>query len=98
MIATLTFYRNFLIPCSAISAIGFSFQFASGSPYFVTITFWMKVITNVLLGLYVHFFKSETLVFYHNLGLTRQQLYGGAFILDIGIWLLGSVAIINFLS
>jgi hypothetical protein len=66
----------------------------SGSPFFITATFWMKVFTNIVLGAYYHFFRSKSLTFYYNLGYTQKQLYGFSFLFDFIVWVLGSTAII----
>jgi hypothetical protein len=49
---------------------------------------WMKLFTNVILGLFIQIFSPEQLYFFHNLGYNKIRLYMFTFILDMVIWVL----------
>jgi hypothetical protein len=61
-----------------------------GSWQFIVMAFWLKVITNILLGLYIHIFSSEQFYFFHNLGFNKTRLYSSTFVVDMLIWSLMS--------
>jgi len=48
--------------------------------------FWMKIITNLLIGFLFGTFRKESLYFYNNLGFSSLKMYLGVFFMDIFIW------------
>jgi hypothetical protein len=93
----LTFYRNFLWFVVGISMFGCYLLFIYGSWQFIVAVFWLKLVTNILLGLYIHIFSPEQLYFFHNLGYNKSRLYSHTFILDMIIWFLMSWITIKIL-
>jgi len=92
--ALLTFYRTFYVVTASVSATSFLFLQQSNVLASIIILFWMKIITNLLIGFLFGTFKSESLYFYNNLGYSSLKMYLGVFFLDIFIWLLmGSIVI-----
>jgi hypothetical protein len=87
MNALLAFYWNFSVPSILISVFGCFLVVQTGTPLSMVYVFWMKISTSFMLGLYVHFFKARTYVFYHNLGYSIRQLYAFTFLIDFAIWI-----------
>jgi hypothetical protein len=82
----LLFYQNFAVITIAISMFGGYLILESGIGLFVIPVFFMKVITNGLIGLIFHFFRQNRLYFFHNLGVTAFDLYVSAFFIDLLLW------------
>jgi hypothetical protein len=95
ILALFAFYRNFIVPSIIINAIGWFFIIQSGSPYSAGI-FLTKVTVNVVLGTFTHFFRADTYIFYHNLGISLPWLYGFSFFMDGIVYVLGSILVIYF--
>ena len=88
MHVVLTFYRNFLWIVLAISLFGCFLIWSYGAWHYIVIVFWAKVGTNTLLGLYIHYFRSEQFCFFANLGYSKIRLYAFTFALDMFLWFL----------
>jgi hypothetical protein len=84
----LTFYRNILIPSLVASLVGCYTLVAVGGTFVIPTLFMIKVATSILLGLYIHIFRSEQLYFFFNLGYSRVRLYVGTLIFDVALWIL----------
>lgn len=82
----LIFYQNFIWLALAISLMGCWFIGMYGSWQYIVVMFWIKVITNVLLGLFIHIFSPSQFYFFQNLGYNKESLFTHTFILDMGIW------------
>src|SRR5690349_4106989 len=81
-----TFYRRFILVTGSISLL-FCFSFWSlKGLYYVFILFWMKVITNLLIGLLFIVFSRDSTIFYNNLGYSSLKMYWGVMFLDLLIW------------
>lgn len=91
MKAVLLFYRNFSVPALLLSALGCFLMIRTGIPLSLVYVFWLKIWTSILFGLYVHFFRSASYVFYHNLGFSIVRLYTFTLLIDFGIWLIMSL-------
>ena len=83
-----TFYRNILFPSLVVSLVSCYTLVAVGGTFVIPTLFIIKVTTSILLGLYIHIFRSEQLYFFFNLGYSRVRLYAGALILDLVLWIL----------
>lgn len=93
----LTFYRNFSWPVLGISLFGCWLIWIYGSWQYIVLVFWMKVITNTLLGLFTHIFSPDQFYFFNNLGYNKIRLYVFTFFLDMVIWFLLSWLTIKIL-
>lgn len=78
----LTFYRTVAFPLLLITVICAAQVWTSGSAYFVFRVFWMKVITTLIIGIYIAIFRSEQFIFFNNLGYTRTRVFVVGFVLD----------------
>lgn len=84
----LTFYRNFFWLVLSISFFGCWLIWMYGSWQFMVLVFWMKVFTNILLGIFIHLFSPSQFYFFKNLGYSKSRLFAFTFILDMVIWFL----------
>ena len=91
----LTFYKNFLWFVLGISLFGCYLIWVYGSWQFMITVFWIKIVTNILLGLYILIFHPEQFYFFLNLGYSKMKLYTLTFILDMAIWFVLSVLTIK---
>jgi hypothetical protein len=87
MNVVLTFYRNFIWPVTFISLISCYLLF-DGSAKDVVYLFWMKIITNLFMGIYFEIFHPNQFYFFYNLGYSKTNLYIGVAIVDLSVWLL----------
>jgi len=90
-----SFYRNFIWFVTGISMFGCYMMWLYGSAAFMIFVFWVKIVTNILLGLYVNIFHDSQFYFYYNLGFSRTRLFAATFMLDMLIWILMSVLTIT---
>lgn len=90
----LSFYRNFFLTTLFITIFLCGLIYASASWYFDLAAFWVKLITNALIALYIDLFQSRQLTFYHNLGYGKHRLYLLTFGLDMLIWFLLATGVI----
>jgi hypothetical protein len=86
MAVILTFYRNFVWLVNFVTLLGCYLIWLNGSWSFVIVVFWIKLLTNIILGLYIHIFHEDQYAFFQNLGFNKLQLYVFTFILDMTIW------------
>src|SRR5688572_17731564 len=96
MPVVLTFYRNFSWFVLGISLFGCWLIWIYGSWQFMPM-FWTKVLTNILLGLFIHVFSPGQFNFFNNLGYSKSRLYVFTFIFDMVIWFLLSWLTIKIL-
>jgi len=92
-----TFYRNFIYPATAVTAFSCYLIISEGSAFISVYMWWMKIITSAFLGLFFHLFQSQQLYFFNNLGYSARRLYALTAILDFSIWLILTIATIQFL-
>jgi len=83
-----TFYRNILFPSLAATAVSCYTLAATGGTFLIPTLFILKVATTILLGVYIHIFRSAQLYFFLNLGYSRIRLFAETLILDLVIWVL----------
>lgn len=83
----LLFYQNFALATIVVSIFGCYLILESGNELFIIPVFFMKIITNGLIGLIFHFFKQNQLYFFQNLGVPTLDLYSSAFCIDLVLWL-----------
>jgi hypothetical protein len=95
MSAILTFYRNFVWLVSFITLLGCYLMFSAGSWTFIVVVFWIKIVTNISLGLFIHIFHPNQYYFFNNLRFGVLQLYVFTFILDMLIWFMLSALTIS---
>jgi hypothetical protein len=85
MIPIFFFYRNFVWLASFFTLVSCHLTFLYGG-LFVVYTIWMKVLTNIVLALYIHIFHPDQYIFYNNLGFDKARLYILTFIFDFIVW------------
>ncbi len=90
----LLFYQNFVWITFFISIFGCYLVWRSGTATFILPVFYIKMITNGLIGVMVHFFKHNQLYFFQNLGISTIQLYTSALFIDMVLWLSATLLII----
>lgn len=81
------FYQNFVWVTFPISIFGCYLVWESGMVTFAMPIFFIKIITNGLIGVMFHFFKQNQLYFFQNLGVSAVQLYSSAMFIDMILWL-----------
>ena len=80
------FYQNFLVPLGAINLISaLLIQQSDSLSYAITFGL-IKILVNILVCLLYHLFRSESLYYYNNLGLSTSRIYISAMALDFSIW------------
>jgi len=94
----LTFYKNFSWLVLAISLLGCWLIWLYGSWQYMIVVFWTKVLTNTLLGLFIHIFSPSQFYFFKNLGYSKTRLYTYTFIFDMVIWFIMSWLTIRMLT
>ena len=82
----LTFYQNFNLISITVTVITCVLILLSGSPYYIVMAFWIKVISNAGLLGHIHFFRPHQFDFFLNLGYSQKQLYLRSLAIDFGIW------------
>jgi hypothetical protein len=97
MPAILAFYRNIAWISNFITVFGCYLIWQSHSWAFIVVVFWIKLCTNTLLSLYVHFFHADQYYFFQNLGFGKTALHGFTFMLDMLVWLILSMVTIIIL-
>ncbi len=100
------FYRGFWIPAALVTLFCCIFSFSLcveqvkehkefyGILMFITPSFWIKILTNILILLYLISFKANEMYFYYNFGIGKTTLWITTFIIDfllffLAIWLTG---------
>jgi hypothetical protein len=84
----LHFYKNFAIACISISLIGGVLTNSSESISYTLLFTIGKIISNILIGVLFHAFKSNLLYYYYNLGFSLKSIYALVMLLDLGIYLM----------
>ena len=97
MKATLLFYRSFCFTSIFISLINCFLLSQSNLIYFAFALFPSKVITNILIGIFLNMFQSQQLNFYCNLGMSKVVLLGLSFLFDMVVWTILILLTITFL-
>ena len=86
--------KDFLVFALLLSLLSYFIYFITGNSA-LNIIFWFKIITTGI-GIYVHQNrKAKELFFYMNNGLGKRQLMITAVAVDIGVWLLGMIILVN---
>lgn len=89
-----TFYRTFFIAGIAISlSLMIVFYTYGLSPFIVL--FWTKIISLLLIYLYVNKTRSHEYQYYRNLGLKKSYLWIGSVLIDFTIFFLLLVITLN---
>jgi hypothetical protein len=94
MLTILTFYRKLLYPSTAVTLFSCYLIIDEGSGRHGLILFWLKVVTLLVFGTFLHLSNAGQLYFFHNLGYSTRRLYTLTALLDLGIWLLLTIATI----
>ncbi len=84
---TFTFYRTFFIAGIAISLSLMIVFYTHGLSPFIVL-FWTKIISLLLIYLYVNKTRSHEYHYYNNLGLRKIQLWIGSLLIDLSIFFL----------
>jgi hypothetical protein len=58
----------------------------SGKNLFIFSLLLTKIVSQFLIATIFVFFQSNKMFFYYNLGLTRLELFGSAFVIDMLVW------------
>ena len=82
----LIFYRTVALPLVTISLVSAYQVWQAHSVYFIIPVFWVKILTTVIIGVFITVFRSEQFIFFYNLGYSRVKLYGFSFLFDFMIW------------
>ena len=86
--------RDFQIFSLLLSFLTYAIFWQSGLSSSIIII-WLKIILSIL-GQFIHEKrKAKELFFYMNLGLGKRELLTFALILDLGLWLIGLILLIN---
>jgi hypothetical protein len=85
ILALVTSYRFIAIPSVSITLVTALIFYQSQAPVFLVVAIWTKVITTVLLLLFVHFFRSSQFYFFYNLGCSTRSIYSGMALIDLMI-------------
>jgi len=92
--ALLTFYRSFFLFTGSISVFSDYILWNSKNVASLLILFWMKLVTNALIGFLFITFKKTGFYFYNNLGFSTNQMLTGVLVIDLLLWLLISIPIL----
>jgi hypothetical protein len=94
---TFTFYRSFIIPETFLNLLSCYLIWQAGSGKIILYLFWMKVIANAFIGIFIHLFQAQQLYFFNNLGYSAKRLYIHTAALDFLIWICLSLITLLFL-
>jgi len=86
--AYFTFYRTLAFPLIGISLICAHQVWQSQSVYFIYRVLWVKVLTSIVIGVYIALFRSSQFIFYNNLGYSRTEVFLFSFGVDFMLWVL----------
>lgn len=95
MAVILTFYRNFLVPCTVFTLIHCFFLAQAGTFVFITKTWYLKILPTLGFAAYVEIFRGDQFYYFNNLGYSKTKLYTGAFAIDVTTWLLASMLVLK---
>ena len=84
----LVFYRTVALPLIGISLITAYQVWQAQSAYFVFRVLWVKLLTSIVIGIYVAIFRHNQFLFFSNLGITQARLLITSFVVDFCIWML----------
>lgn len=92
----LTCFRLIAIPSLFITLLCGVFLWMSGTPMFLVSLFWTKVITCLLLLVFVYVFRSSGFHFFHNLGFSLRAIFLTMIAIDwlVAFFVLGGVALL----
>jgi len=82
------FYRTLALPLISVSVICAAQVVMAQTALFVFRVFWEKVLTSIVIAIYIAIFRSEQFVFYNNLRFSRTKLLVSTFSLDFLAWVL----------
>ena len=80
------FFRNFIWLSLSITLFECVLLWGTGKNQFIISLLLTKLAANVLIASLFLFFQGNKLYFYYNLGLTRIELFGSAFVIDMVFW------------
>ncbi len=89
----LTFYGSFAFASSIITLACISLLFANAISI-ITILFWFKIITLVIIFFFVNSYKRKELYYYLNLGISKKALWTSVIALDILLFILLTIVAI----
>jgi hypothetical protein len=92
--AFLTFYRTFFLFTGIISIISSYILWNTNNIASLLILFWMKLVSNALIGFLFSNFNKDSFYFYNNLGYSAKQMLLGVLLIDMVLWLLISIPIL----
>jgi hypothetical protein len=92
--ALLTFYRSCFLFTGSVSVVAGYILWNSRTLTSLLILFWMKLITNALIGFLYTSFNKEGFYFYNNLGLSAKQMLLGVLLIDMLLWIFISIPIL----
>jgi hypothetical protein len=80
------FYRNFALITSSVTGFQCLLLSVADNPLFIITLLLTKLGSEIFIAALFIFFQHGKFYFYHNLGITRQVLFGSAFVIDMSIW------------
>lgn len=83
----LTFYRTVALPLITISLICAHQVWQAQNVYFIVPVFWLKIITSMIIGIFIILFRADQFIFFYNLGYSRVRLFTVSFLFDFMIWI-----------
>lgn len=92
----LLFYRSFFLASNLVTISCAALLVEAQNPFFISVLLTGKLATNIILALYLHFFHSQELYFFHNIGYSKLQLYGYSFGLDFLLWIITMIVTTTF--
>jgi hypothetical protein len=80
------FFRNFVWLSFATTLFECLLLWGTGKNEFIVVLLLTKLASSVLIALLFLSFQADKFYFYHNLGLTRLELFGSALAIDMLFW------------
>lgn len=80
------FFRNFIWLSLSITFFECALLWSTVKSQFIVSLLLTKLAANILIATYFLFFQGNKLYFYYNLGLTKIELFGSAFVIDMVFW------------
>lgn len=89
----LTFYLSFAFASSIITLLCISLLYANAINI-ITILFWFKIITLVIIFFFIRSYKRKEMYYYLNLGISKKVLWTLVLALDMLIFILLAIVTI----
>jgi len=80
-------YGAIAIPATFITIVACYVSATSGPNIDLSLLAWAKIVSSLVLVLYIHLFNQHVAFFFMNLGMSRTRLYLSIFIIDIALFI-----------